>query len=83
MTKLKFTQLTHRQIIESPNHFSIHQLNGMESVLLCSSGLSTSIWSVDEELKLFREISIASGSCRALDWNQNSKFVSRGCNENR
>lgn len=55
----------------------------MESVLLCSSGLSTSIWSVDEELKLFREISIASGSCRALDWNQNSKFVSRGCNENR
>ena len=59
----------------SPNHSSIHQLNGMDSVLLCSSGLSTSIWSVDEELKLFREISIASGSCRALDWNQNSKLV--------
>ncbi|CBK19759.2 uncharacterized protein [Blastocystis hominis] len=47
----------------------------MESVLLCSSGFSTSIWSVDEELKLFREISIASGSCRALDWNQNNNYI--------
>ena len=47
----------------------------MESVLLCSSGLTTSIWSVDEKLKLFREISIASGTCKAVDWNQNSKDI--------
>ena len=44
----------------------------MDNILLCSSGKSTTIWSINSDIIPTRQIPIAINSSKSIDWNHTS-----------